>query len=767
MRIHIKSLLRQHRPILIILLGYCLLSLNYNVASPIFEPPDEATHFRYLKYLLDHKALPVLRDGPNRDELWGLHQPPLAFILYAALAAPFELPAPDDYLARNPHVNLGVAQRPGNKNFYLHTPAEDFPYRGFPLLVRSLRLLSMLFGALTVLVVYVIGLDLFKPTLASASPFHLSPLLPPTLLALQPEFVFITTEIANEPLNILLMAAGLWGCLRLIQRGPSTRLALCLGLISGLIAITKMTGLALILLVLVAMLLAIRQGHAVKQVWRLGLIAGLLTVAVGGWWYGRNLLVYGDPWQANMYRHFYGDLPRAITFSDWLDGIQAGEVSFWATFGWFNIVVPEWIYTFYKSLTRLALLGLLIYFIRPLLPKIRPTATQRHSTPSSPLPPYALTTLLLASPLAGSLILTRLIATEGGIQGRQLLPMWPALAILLVIGYRVLLPGRLFKIAAAGLGAFMAALTVAMPILIIAPAYAPPPLLPEAPFRATAGLPADMIRLERLYDDRIRLWGYRLERDELSAGGVDALTLYWQALAPLDQDYTMFVHALGRKMEKVGQYNGYPGAGNLPTSRWPVGPIIADRVAFIISPAAEAPTLLRLNVGFFDFERLDLPPLAATDLQGNLVSTQIAQQLLLPPANDEVFYRCNSLGIQFADNISLECYEYIAGELRLYWRVAERPQHDYTIFIQLWQEGRQVAGFDGPPFAGDLPTSYWQPDFFLRDVHPLDLTSLAPGQYQLLVGLYNPQTDERLPAFASTGETLLNYAVQVTGIEIE
>ncbi len=65
------NLIGHHRPLLLILLVYFILSLFYNVASPIFEPPDEATHFRYVKYLIDHKELPILLDGPNRNEVWG------------------------------------------------------------------------------------------------------------------------------------------------------------------------------------------------------------------------------------------------------------------------------------------------------------------------------------------------------------------------------------------------------------------------------------------------------------------------------------------------------------------------------------------------------------------------------------------------------------------------------------------------------------------------------------------------------------------------
>ncbi len=104
--------------------------------------------------------------------------------------------------------------------------------------------------------------------------------------------------------------------------------------------------------------------------------------------------------------------------------------------------------------------------------------------------------------------------------------------------------------------------------------------------------------------------------------------------------------------------------------------------------------------------------------------------------------------------------------MTLHWGVDAPPQQDYTVFIQLWQDGRQVAGFDGPPFTGDLPTTYWRPEQNLKDVHLLDLSQVPPGNYRLLVGLYNPQTGERLPAFAVGGTPLPDYAVDLGPITV-
>ncbi|HEY85334.1 MAG TPA: hypothetical protein G4N96_09515 [Chloroflexi bacterium] len=814
-----KRLSIEHLGLLAVLLAYLILSLNYNFASPIFEPPDESTHYRYVKYLLDHKTLPAIIDGPNRNELWGLHQPPLYFLVSAAIFSPFDFPAPDDALARNPHVNLGVATIPGNKNVFIHTPAESFPWRGLPLTVHAMRLLSTLFGAATLAVVYVMGFEVFvgeqgsrgaggqvsrgeseqggKDSVGASArphtgtpahfptrtPAHLLPIIAPALMVLHPEFVFITSAIHNESLNILLMALGLWGALRLVNRGPSVKLAIFLGIVSGLIALAKMTGLALILLIVLAMLIAAVKeafsfqrsavgrrpsavsGHSPFTIHHLpfticlflfGVIVAGLTALIGGWWYLFNWQLYGDPFQSGMYRNFYSDIQRTITFRDLFNGIRLGEVSFWAVFGWFNLLVPEWMYTFYKVFARVAGVGVVVYFVQ-VSRWAGGKVSRWENTHLPPCPPAHLL-LLLASPLLSSLVLTRLIATEGGIQGRQLLPMLPALVLLVVIGYRQLLPGKSFDVTAALVGSFMATMAFSIPLLYIAPTYAPPPIVQQAELAEATGF----VPLHRFYGDEIELLGYRLDAEEVVSGRGTGLSLYWRALKPVDKNYTLFVHALGRKGKKVGQYNGYPGSGNFPTTLWQPGQLYADHVSLVIDPSAETPTLLRLHVGFFDFNRPDLPPLPTTDEAGEPVSAFVAQQALLPEPNEPVeIYECTFFPVDFADHIRLTCYDFDDDRLRLHWYVDAPPSQDYTVFIQLWQNGQQIAGFDGPPLEGDFPASYWRPGIQVVDIHPLDLKQLDPGAYRLLAGLYNPQTGERLSARALSGEALPDNALDL------
>ncbi|MBN1812971.1 MAG: hypothetical protein JXA14_14140, partial [Anaerolineae bacterium] len=72
--------------------------------------------------------------------------------------------------------------------------------------------------------------------------------------------------------------------------------------------------------------------------------------------------------------------------------------------------------------------------------------------------------------------------------------------------------------------------------------------------------------------DGIALVGYDLEKD---AEGM-RLILHWASLAPVDQDYTVFVHLVGPDGTLAAQADGPPAGGDYPTSLWGFGEIIFD-----------------------------------------------------------------------------------------------------------------------------------------------------------------------------------------------
>ena len=75
--------------------------------------------------------------------------------------------------------------------------------------------------------------------------------------------------------------------------------------------------------------------------------------------------------------------------------------------------------------------------------------------------------------------------------------------------------------------------------------------------------------LDAAFGSELRLAGYAFD----AARG---LTLHWQALAPIDVDYTVFVHVMNADGSAAAQNDSMPQAGAYPTRLWVAGEYVAD-----------------------------------------------------------------------------------------------------------------------------------------------------------------------------------------------
>jgi hypothetical protein len=102
---------------------------------------------------------------------------------------------------------------------------------------------------------------------------------------------------------------------------------------------------------------------------------------------------------------------------------------------------------------------------------------------------------------------------------------------------------------------------------------------------------------------RVRLLGYDLDHRTVRPGDIVRLTLYWQALKELDEDYTVFTHLLGEDSTIRGQMDSQPLGGLLPTSTWFAGMIVADRYDIAVAPDA-SPGEYQIEVGMYLLETM-------------------------------------------------------------------------------------------------------------------------------------------------------------------
>jgi hypothetical protein len=90
----------------------------------------------------------------------------------------------------------------------------------------------------------------------------------------------------------------------------------------------------------------------------------------------------------------------------------------------------------------------------------------------------------------------------------------------------------------------------------------------------------------------------------------------------------------------------------------------------------------------------------------------------------------------------------------LTWQTQETISGDFTVFTQLLgPDGRVWGQYDNPPSGGWYPTSLWQPGELVRDDYAVRLDPTAsPGEYRLVMGMYDSGTSQRVPVTAGSNQ---------------
>lgn len=95
----------------------------------------------------------------------------------------------------------------------------------------------------------------------------------------------------------------------------------------------------------------------------------------------------------------------------------------------------------------------------------------------------------------------------------------------------------------------------------------------------------------------------------------------------------------------------------------------------------------------------------------------------------------------------------------LYWQARSVPALNYTAFVHVVErlgsddEGRIRAQRDAAPDGGAYPTRRWVAGEAVEDAVRINLPAAMPaGTYDLVVGLYDPATGQRLPVLDTAGQ---------------
>ncbi|MCB9008424.1 MAG: glycosyltransferase family 39 protein [Ardenticatenaceae bacterium] len=191
---------------------FIILGGMYALVTPVFEASDELWHYPMIRHLADGNPLPVQVFDPAQAGPWKQEasQPPLYYYLGAALT--FWIDASDMETIRweNPHVDNGILTADGNINLTIHNPDWN-PWQGTLLAVRLVRLFSVLLGAATVYLTYLISKELVpnRPEIALGAA---------ALNAFTPMFLFISGAVNNDNLAIPLASLAILLMIRAVGK---------------------------------------------------------------------------------------------------------------------------------------------------------------------------------------------------------------------------------------------------------------------------------------------------------------------------------------------------------------------------------------------------------------------------------------------------------------------------------------------------------------------------------------------------------------------
>ncbi len=738
----------------IVVFGYVCLALAYSVVNPLFESPDELNHYDFVRYVLDRRELPVQTLG----KLTEYFEPPLYYAISALLigAVPVE--------AYTPPVNpfFGYeAYRFGvdNKALYIHSAQEAFPYQGTALAVHLLRGFSILLGALSLSISFRALCEVFKrPAIALGAI---------ALIAFNPQFLLVSSSVSNDNLIILLSVLMTWLAIRIAQSGMTTRRTLIMAALAALAVLTKLSAALLILVFLAAMLIA-------RTPWRRWLstltIVGATGLLLTGWWFLRNMWLYGEPTGIRMWQQIWGWENVAVNTSDLGVALQNLWTSYWGRFGWGQIVLPYEVYGILLVIGLLSLIGLArnLYAQR----KRKNSPSGEAYSPGEAYPPDAdsrgLGILLLTLGLVLGASVWYGVVNPAGTAGRFWFPAIMPLGGLMFYGLRGLYRPRqaqLDKWFVGGVYGLMITLSVGSLIGVIAPAYAAPaPVSMDEVRRQTRSV-------DIRFGDAARLVGYALDRDRLNAGEELQVTLCWQTLKPTSTDLYFFLHLLGANNAIVARRESLPGLGRYPSTQWVPDRIFCDNVPLHVEENTAGPKVYDLEVGLVNLangSRLPSVNAAGVELQPAIllrVKVRAPQPVVAAEAAPS---EATDLGGQFrligseVAPASIKAGETIS--VALVWQSVQVPVADYTVFVHVRDaSSHTVAQADSPPQVGAYPTSFWDAGEIVVDDHILLLPDDLPaGDYTVVVGLYRLDTGERLSITPGGGsEIVLPQILQV------
>ena len=276
--------------------------------------------------------------------------------------------------------------------------------------------------------------------------------------------------------------------------------------------------------------------------------------------------------------------------------------------------------------------------------------------------------------------------------------------------------------------------------------------------------------LDAILDDGLHLVGFSATPGPLQPGEDLAVSLFWEALPGLSEvapgDLFTFIQLLDDDGQVAAAWEGPPVAWHA-TRAWQSGELVRSQQTIRL-PATMPDGRYRLVTGVFDpvsgrrltarwgtgpwglsKQSQDIVPLGTVDVAG--------REHVMTPEQPQVPLQAELARVGRLLGYDLPATEVTPGgalDLTLYWQAKESTGDRLSVFVHLLDEQGAIIGqSDGEPGNGAYPTSSWVSGETLVDRRTVTVRADTPaGPATLVVGLYDPATDKRVPWLDAAGQ---------------
>jgi len=262
----------------------------------------------------------------------------------------------------------------------------------------------------------------------------------------------------------------------------------------------------------------------------------------------------------------------------------------------------------------------------------------------------------------------------------------------------------------------------------------------------------------------LELLGYRVEVASLRPG--DRLPLYvcWRARQAPKRTYTARLDLVDETGTMVASLSFPPGGRDFSTAEWRAGEVVcAWHTPLVPGDVSGGEYTLRLALADRDGS-----PLGSPVALGTLRVATIPRRWTVPPIQ-------YPLPATLDDRVDFLGYDLEATKIRpgevlsltLYWRGRKLMNTDYRVFVHLADAtDHPWAQADSVPVQWTRPTTGWAPGEVVVDPYQVTVgVRIPPGEYRLLVGMYDPRTGRRLPVRDAQGQASGDY-LELTSVII-